>query len=189
MLKISEVLEKEKILFLSNIGPTGANDSEERNVEDRITEVINSKDRLLSVCSINLNETNLENSIFAGAFGVGLTDGEIVRASNKDMGYLKETEDFTLKHYREINSIEQFMEIVNTKCENDHNEVLIKSPKVSYLYVYKLYNMNIREFKDIAKSFCLPVYHFDSNNNVYMKYPESKKVDIDFINSYILKPD
>ncbi|HAY34186.1 MAG TPA: hypothetical protein PK536_07000 [Ignavibacteria bacterium] len=188
MIKISEILENEKILFLSNIGTTGAIDSEERKIEDRISEFMNNKDKLFSVCSINLKEINLERSIFAGAFGVGLTEGEIITASKGDMGYSKDIEDITLKHHGEIISIEQFMEIMKTKSEDEHNEVLIKAPKVSYLYAYKLYNMSINEFIGIAKSFCLPVYHFDSNNTAYMKYPESKEVDIDFINSYNLKP-
>lgn len=185
MIRISEVISRERILFLSNINRTGALDPEERSIEERITRVLNDPERLYDACSINLNETNLEDFVF-GTFGIGLTEGEIIRASSKDIGYSIEIEDIILKSYPEINSVEQFMETMDLR-ESKYNDILVRRSRIAYLYViHKLYLIGQDEIENTARHFNLPIYFINESNEPSMHFPEKRQVDIELMNSFRL---
>lgn len=186
MIKISEVLKQEKLLFLHSLNKTGALDSEERGLDERIINILEDRVKLFSACSIDLNEKNLETYVF-GTFGVGFTEGEISRASNSDMGYLKENENVTMQKYPEINSVQQFMKTMRNRV-NENNEILVRNTQVSYLYVInQLYNIEGSDVLDLAKKFHLPLYYLKNNKYLKMMYPESIEVNIDYVNSFNLK--
>lgn len=185
MISISEVISTERILFLSNLNKTGALDYEERSIVERITRILDNPDQLYHACSINLRETDLENFVF-GTFGIGLTDGEIIRASSNDMGYSKDIEDLILSTYPEINSVDQFMKTMDER-ESKYNDILIRRSRITYLFVVqKLYLVSLDEIENAARHFNLPIYFIDQSNKPSMHFPEKRQVDIELMNSYRL---